>query len=87
GVVVGVALVAVTGWLALDSLVAIAVAINILVVGGRLVLRSGAGLMDSAMPAGDRAAIDAVLDRHRAGGIEFHDIRTRESGHERFLQM
>nr|WP_237421640.1 cation diffusion facilitator family transporter [Gordonia sp. SID5947] len=87
GVVVAVALVAVTGWLALDSVVAIAVAINILVVGGRLVLRSGAGLMDSAMPAEDRAIIDEVLDRFRSAGIAFHDIRTREAGHERFLQM
>ncbi|MFW0786800.1 cation diffusion facilitator family transporter [Gordonia sp. CPCC 206044] len=87
GVVVGVFLVALTGWLPLDSLVAIAVAINILVVGGRLVWRSGAGLMDSALPDTDREAIDTVLDRYRGDGVDFHDVRTRGSGHERFLQM
>ncbi|MFE0749143.1 cation diffusion facilitator family transporter [Gordonia sp. NPDC058843] len=87
GVVVGVFLVAATGWLPLDPLIAIAVAVNILIVGGRLVWRSSAGLMDSALPDDQRAAIDGVLARHRADGIEFHDIRTREAGHERFVQL
>ena len=87
GVVVGVFLVAATGWLPLDPLIAIAVAVNILVVGGRLVWRSGAGLMDSALPDDQRAAIDAVLARHRADRIDFHDVRTREAGHERFVQL
>ncbi|GAA1481037.1 cation diffusion facilitator family transporter [Gordonia sinesedis] len=87
GVVAGVFLVAVTGWLPLDSLVAIAVAINILVAGGRLVWRSGAGLMDAAMPAAQRHIIDTVLDGFRARGVDFHDIRTREAGHERFVQL
>ena len=87
GVVVGVLLVALTGWLALDPLIAIAVAVNILVVGGRLVWQSGAGLMDTALPDDDRAVLDAVLDRWRADDIDFHDVRTREAGHERFLQL
>ncbi|MCT1354422.1 cation diffusion facilitator family transporter [Gordonia sp. p3-SID1431] len=87
GVVVGVFLVDATGWLPLDPLIAIAVAANILVVGGRLVWRSGAGLMDSALPDDLRAAIDAVLARHRADRIDFHDVRTREAGHERFVQL
>lgn len=87
GVIAGVLLVALTGWLPLDPLIAIAVAINILVVGVRLVLRSGAGLMDAALPDEDLAQIDEVLDRHRREGVEFHDLRTRESGHERFVQM
>lgn len=87
GVVVGVTAVALTGWLVLDSLIAIAVAINILFVGYGLVRRSSAGLMDAAMSENDRAAIDAVLEGRRAGGIGFHDVRTRESGHLRFVQM
>ncbi|MBJ7288121.1 cation diffusion facilitator family transporter [Williamsia sp.] len=87
GVVVGVLLVALTGWLPLDPLIAIAVAVNILVVGGRLVWESGAGLMDTALPDEDRGRVDAVLDRYRSSDIDFHDIRTRESGHERFLQL
>lgn len=88
GVIVGVGLVALTGWLPLDSLVAIAVAINIIVVGGRLVRRSTAGLMDAALGDDDVSAIGAVLDRFRAAdGIDFHDVRTRESGRLRFAQL
>jgi cation diffusion facilitator family transporter len=87
GVVIGVLLVALTRWQPLDSLVAIAMAVNILVVGGRLVWQSGMGLMDTALPASDRAAVDAVLDGYRENGVDFHDVRTRESGHVRFLQL
>lgn len=87
GVVVGVLLVALTGWLPLDPLIAIAVAINIIVVGGRLVWRSGEGLMDTALPDDERARLDAVLDRHRGADVDFHDVRTREAGHERFVQL
>ncbi len=73
--------------LPLDPLIAIAVAVNIMVVGTQLVWRSGSGLMDSALPAEQRDAIDDVLDRYRADGIVFHDIRTREAGHQRFVQL
>ncbi|GAC83572.1 cation-efflux pump [Gordonia paraffinivorans] len=87
GVVIAVFLVAWTGWLPLDPIIAIAVAVNIMVVGFGLVKRSGAGLMDSALPDEQLEAIEAVLDRHRADGIVFHDIRTREAGHQRFVQL
>lgn len=87
GVIVGVFLVAVTGWLPLDSIVAILVAVNILVVGGRLIWRSGDGLLDAALPADDLATINHVLDRFRSEEVQFHDLRTREAGHERFVQM
>ncbi len=87
GVIAGVALVAWTGWLPLDSIVAIGVAVNILVVGYRLIARSAQGLMDVAVSDADRAEIDAVLAEFRAEGIAFHDIRTRDSGRVRFLQL
>lgn len=67
GVVIGVAVVALTGWNVLDPIIAILVAINIVVVGARLIRASGAGLMDAALGDEQRAAIDAVLDRHRTG--------------------
>lgn len=87
GVIVGVALVAVTGWARLDALVAIAVAINIIVVGWRLVRDSTMGLMDTVIPERDRSAVDAVLEGFRSDGVDFHDVRTREAGHLRFVQL
>ncbi|MFN8168964.1 MAG: cation diffusion facilitator family transporter [Candidatus Nanopelagicales bacterium] len=87
GVIVGVALVAVTGWLPLDALVAIAVAMNILVTGARLVWSSTSALLDAAMPAEDVARVAAVLDRYRGEDVDFHGLQTRESGRTRFVSV
>jgi cation diffusion facilitator family transporter len=87
GVIVAVGLVAVTGWERLDPVVAIVVALNILVMGTRLVLRSTAGLMDHALPDQDHAQILAVLDRFRRDDVQFHALQTRESGHHRFVSV
>ena len=61
GVVVGVGLVAVTGWVPLDSLVAIAVALNILWTGWGLVRHAMDGLMDHALPPADVAKVTTAL--------------------------
>jgi cation diffusion facilitator family transporter len=87
GVVVGVGLVAVTGWLALDALVAIAVAVNILWMGWRLVASSSTSLLDAALPPSDVALVTSVLDRHRSDDVGFHGLQTRESGRQRFVSI
>ena len=88
GVVVGVALVWLTGWEILDPIVGIAVAINILVIGYRLVHESGMGLMDATLPDADNQVIEEVLARHREPGhVDFHELRTRESGRWRFVEF
>lgn len=88
GVVVGVALVWLTGWEVLDPLVAIAVGLNILVVGYRLVVQSGMGLMDATLPEEDNTVIEEILERHRVGDrVDFHELRTRESGRWRFVEF
>lgn len=91
GVVVGVLLVGLTGWLPLDSLVAIAVGINILVTGANLMRHAARGLMDHALPHEDVAVIRRTLagftERHAPGELEFHALQTRESGRERFVSV
>jgi cation diffusion facilitator family transporter len=87
GVLVGVGLVALTGWDRLDPIVALAVGVNILVTGWGLIRRSGAGLLDVALPPGDRAAIEQVVARYRELGIDFHALRSRESGRHRFVYV
>ena len=87
GVIVGVTLVALTGWLVLDPLIALAVALNILFIGWRLLKESVVGLLDAAWPADERAALDAVLGDFRARGVQFHAIRTRRSGTRRFASF
>ena len=88
GVVVGVGVVWLTGWSALDPIVAIGVGINILFVGGGLVRKSAMGLMDATLSDEDNSAIEAVLDSYRRSGeVDFHELRTRESGVRRFVEF
>ena len=82
GVLAGVIAVQATGWLLLDPLVAIAVALQILWTGWHLMRRSFDGLMDHALPEAEIAAIREVLEAHRHEGCDYHRLRTRQSGAE-----
>jgi len=64
GVVLGIVLVGLTGWLALDPLIALIVAANIVWAGVRLLRDTGQGLLDRALPAEDLARISRILSRH-----------------------
>lgn len=85
GVVVALALVAASGWQRVDPLIAIAVAIQICLTGVRLIRRSVSGLMDSTLPDEERRRVGAILDQLRVEGIGYHALRTRQSGHRRFV--
>ena len=92
GVIVGIALVHVTGWLWLDALVAIAVALNILKEGAHLVWQSSQGLMDEAVEADVQQDIQKVLARfvYDIDGrevIRFDHVVTRKGGQRRFVDM
>jgi cation diffusion facilitator family transporter len=87
GVIVGVLLVALTGWQRLDPVVAALVAVNILVTGSRLVSQSVTSLLDAALPQQDVDRLTAVLDQRRTPLVDFADLRTRESGRHRFVSV
>ena len=87
GVVVGITAVALTGWLWLDALVAIGVALNILREGFRLIWRSSQGLMDEAVEPEVLADIHKTLEVFRHPTIRFDHLTTRRSGQRRFLDM
>lgn len=87
GVLVGIALVWLTGWLWLDPLMALLVAVNILWTGWRLLSRSAEGLMDASLPEEDVKTIEAVLARYRAQGLDFHALRTRMAGSRAFVSF
>ena len=92
GVVVGIVLIHVTGWLWLDAVIAMGVALNILKEGGHLVWRSSQGLMDEAVEAEVQQQIHDVLagfvyvidDRPV---IRFDHVVTRKAGQRRFVDM
>lgn len=87
GVVVGVGLVQVTGYLRLDPLVAMAVGINIVITGVNLLRQSTSKLMDKALSDEDHQAIVDVLKKFESEEVKFHALQTRESGRHRFVSM
>lgn len=87
GVFIGIVLVQWTGWLRLDPLIALAVAIQILWTGWHLMARSFEGLMDRAIPEGDRAEVVDVLEALRKQGADYHALRTRMAGAKSFVDV
>lgn len=87
GVVIGIAAVAVTGWLWLDPLVAIGVALNILWEGGHLMWRSSQGLMDEAVEPDVLRQIQKTLEEFAHPTIRFDHVTTRRSGQRRFVDL
>lgn len=87
GVVVGVGLVAATGWLWLDPVVAIAVAANILREGVHLMWKSAGGLMDEALEPEVIAQIEKTLAEFQHHTIRFDHVSTRRSGKRRFVDL
>jgi len=87
GVIAGVGLVWASGWLWLDPVIALLVALNIVWTGWQLLQRSAAGLMDVSLPAADLRAIEDILDRYRTQGLDFHALRTRQSGTRTFISF
>ncbi len=91
-VVLGVIAVAFTGWLWLDPLLAIGVALNIVREGVHLVWRSAQGLMDQALEPEALAALQSVLDRFAqtapdGAALRFDDLVTRRAGQRRFADL
>lgn len=87
GVIAGVGLVWASGWLWLDPVIALLVALNIVWTGWQLLQRSADGLMDVSLPEADIRTIEDILNRYRTQGLEFHALRTRQAGARVFISF
>ena len=87
GVLVGVGAVVLTGWVRLDPIIAILVAVNIIWSGVRIVRESVLGLMDTAIPFDEQARLKKVLEKYADSNVQFHALRTRQSGARRFISI
>ncbi|MBA5778632.1 cation transporter [Stappia sp. F7233] len=87
GVLAGVALVMLTGWRALDSLLASLVALNILWSGWVLMKESFGGLMDEAAAPDVQEKIREIISAAGEGALEAHDLRTRPAGRVTFVDF
>jgi cation diffusion facilitator family transporter len=85
GVLVGIALVWITGLWWLDPVIAILVAINILFTGYRLLVRSGRGLLDVAIPETEISSVKSILDSYKEQGVGYHALRSRQAAARKFM--
>ncbi len=87
GGLLGLGIVHATGWLWVDPVVALAMALHIAWVSYRLLQETVAGLVDTALPPADRAILQQVFTPYTAQGIRFHALRTRGAGRRRFVSV
>ncbi len=86
-VLIGLALVRFTGIAAIDSMIAIGVAFYIMKVAYDTIRRPLSGLIDTKLPSLQEAVIENCLNRHRAQIVGFHDLRTRRSGNQSYIDL
>ncbi len=87
GVLLGIALVKLTGWMMLDAIVAFGVALNIVWTGFQLMRKSAMGLLDTALPQDEIQRITDVLDGYGQNDLKFHSLLTRQSGQRKFISV
>lgn len=87
GVIAGIVMVKLTGWLIIDPIIAILVALNIIYTGYKLISRSASGLMDATIPAEDLEKVTLYLDSLKENEIEYHSLLTRMAGQRKFISM
>jgi cation diffusion facilitator family transporter len=87
GVIVALIVVKLTGWVILDPIIALAVGINIIVTGTKLIASAVRGLMDETLPPEENRAIAQLLADNATDDVIFHGLRTRQAGRMRFVSF
>jgi len=88
GVLVGLALVEVTGVVAFDSITALIVAAAIVLAGLRIIRRSSGVLVDEVLPEGEMDRIEAAIAAARTPEVAgYHKLRARRAGSRRHIDL
>ena len=88
GVIVGMALVWMTGWQVLDPIVAILVGANILYTGYKLLREAIQGLLSETLPEEEVATAQEFLDNYaKDNGVAFTSLRTTAYGRQRLINV
>ena len=87
GVFVGLILIQLTGIAIFDSLFAMGVAVVIMKAAYDLIRRSFSDLIDHSIPPVDEERIKAIICEHSGDYAGFHDLRTRRSGPDIFIEF
>ncbi len=87
GVAVSLILVSLTGWVALDALIGIGIALYIMKESIELGKKSFTPLLDTGLSSSEIIQIEQVLLNFKSQFIEYHDLRTRRSGAEEHIDF
>lgn len=87
GVIVAIGLVYWTGWMILDPIIAIIVALNIVYTGYKLVARSASGLMDESIDDSEIRQITSYLESLKEQQMDYHSFKTRQAGQRKFISF
>jgi cation diffusion facilitator family transporter len=87
GVVVGITLVIITGFVLLDPILAIIVALNILFTGYKLIRESIGGLMLETNPAILKNISDRLISIKKDYWIDIHELRYWQSGERMYIDF
>ena len=87
GVMVGLVAVWITGWHVLDPIIAMAVAALVIRAAWGITRKAFRPLLDARLPKHELKAINACITAHTGEIVGFHDLRTRKSGYQRFIDM
>ncbi|EHQ36496.1 cation diffusion facilitator family transporter [Methanoplanus limicola] len=87
GVFAGLILIQITGITALDSVIAIGVALVILKAAFDLTKRTLHNLIDRSIPERDKDRIKEIICEHSSKYAGFHDLRTRRAGPQIFINF
>jgi cation diffusion facilitator family transporter len=88
GVLVGLALVEITGEVAFDSITALVVAGAIVLAGIRIVRRSSGVLVDETLPGEELDRVEAAIAASRTTEVAgYHKLRARRAGSRRYIDL
>ncbi len=87
GVIAGLILALATGWLILDPILAILVALNILWEGWKVIRSSVDGLMDVTLSEHDLQTVSNAIEANLGAALEYHDLKGRRSANVIFVEF
>jgi cation diffusion facilitator family transporter len=85
GVLIGLVIVYATRLYILDPIIAIIVGLNIISAGFSIVQKSLSGFMDSSIGKEYLDFVKNIFAEYKSQKIEFHGMRTRQSGSRKFI--
>lgn len=87
GVAAGLLLAGLTGWSFFDPAIGIVLAFFIMFEAAKLIRESFPPLMDARLLPKEERRIRRIIESHQKEYIEFHNFRTRRSGHDVYIEF